>query len=335
MTVATIETIASIRPHSNADVLELATIKGWQVCVKKNEFAVGDKCIFVTVDSIFDPHASVEFLRNKSFRIKTCRLRGELSQGIAFKLSMLAEFNYSGPIDVGMDVSGIIGCKHYEKPIAACLSGIARGSFPSSIRRTDEDNIKNFPQLLEEFRELPFYISMKMDGSSGTFYVNQNQFGVCSRNLELIESEGNSFWQMARKYALDECIKSFYGDTANIAIQGEVYGPGIQDNIMGETNVQLGIFNIWNIDTQRYLGYSDIQMFCETTSVPMVPVIDIGTNFRYTLAELQAMANNLKYPNGNLAEGLVIRPMIERYSEVLRGRLSGKIISEPFELKYG
>jgi hypothetical protein len=47
MKVATIEQIKEVRPHPNADALELATIKGWQVCIKKNEFKAGDLCIYI------------------------------------------------------------------------------------------------------------------------------------------------------------------------------------------------------------------------------------------------------------------------------------------------
>ena len=66
----------------------------------------------------------------------------------------------------------------------------------------------------------------------------------------------------------------------------------------------------------------------------MVKVLEIGNNFNYTLEQLQTKANELVYDNGNLAEGIVIRTITETHSETLNGRLSGKVVSEPFELKY-
>jgi RNA ligase (TIGR02306 family) len=210
MVVATIEQISEVRAHPNADLLELATIKGWQVCVKKNEFKVNDLCAFITVDSIFDPHPSVEFLRNKGFRIKSCRLRGELSQGIAFPISFLIDRGISDLPDIGQDISSLIGCKHYEKPVPVCLMGIALGNFPTFLRKTDEDNIKNYPLIIDELRGRKYYISVKLDGCSGTFYVKEDHFGVCSRNLELTDTQENSFWKIARKYQVESELRRIF-----------------------------------------------------------------------------------------------------------------------------
>ncbi len=337
MKVATIEEIAEIIPHPNADALELAKIKGWQVCIKKGEFKKGDMCIYICVDSVLEDKPIYEFLRNKNFRIKTVKLRGQISQGIAFPMSLFKTLGhdtvvFTEPDVIGSDVSHYVYAKHYEKPLSVQLSGQVYGLMPSYLRKTDEDNIKNNPEIIQEFTGKPYYITVKVDGSSGTyFYKNDVGFGVCSRNYQLKEDDKNSFWVIARKYDLENKLKN---SGRNLAIQGEVYGPGIQGNLLGVKDIQFRAFNLFDIDNYKYLDWKELQEFCFYNSIPIVDTIDIGPSFNKTLPELQEFANNLKYDNGNLAEGIVVRPTEESYSETLKGRLSGKIISEPFELKY-
>lgn len=337
MKVATIEEIAEVCPHPNADALELAKIKGWQVCIKKGEFKKGDLCIYICVDSVLEEKPCYEFLRNKNFRIKTVKLRGQISQGIAFPMSLFKTLGhdtvvFGEPNIIGSNVSDYVYAKHYEKPLPAQLSGQVVGLMPSYLRKTDEDNIKNNPEIIQELTGKPYYITVKVDGSSGTyFYKNDVGFGVCSRNYQLKEDDKNSFWFVARKYDLENKLKN---SGRNLAIQGEVYGPGIQGNLLGVKDIQFRAFNLFDIDNYKYLDWKELQEFCFYNSIPIVDTIDIGPSFNKTLAELQEFVNNLVYENGNLAEGIVIRPTEETYSETLRGRLSGKIISEPFELKY-
>jgi RNA ligase (TIGR02306 family) len=337
MKVATIEEIAEVIPHPNADALELAKIKGWQVCIKKGEFKKGDLCIYICVDSVLEDKSVYEFLRNKNFRIRTVKLRGQISQGIAFPMSMFKSLGhdtvvFTEPNVVGSDVSHYVYAKHYEKPLSAQLSGQVYGLMPSYLRKTDEDNIKNNPEILQELAGKSYYITMKVDGSSGTyFYKDDVGFGVCSRNYQLKEDDKNSFWVVARKYDLENKLKN---DGRNLAIQGEVYGPGIQGNLLGVKDIQFRAFNLFDIDNYKYLDWKELQEFCFNNHIPIVDTINTGQSFNKTLSELQEFANNLKYNNGNLAEGIVIRPTEDTYSETLKGRLSGKIISESFELKH-
>jgi RNA ligase (TIGR02306 family) len=337
MKVATIEEIAEVIPHPNADALELAKIKGWQVCIKKGEFKKGDLCIYICVDSVLEDKSVYEFLRNKNFRIRTVKLRGQISQGIAFPMSMFKSLGhdtvvFTEPNVVGSDVSHYVYAKHYEKPLSAQLSGQVYGLMPSYLRKTDEDNIKNNPEILQELDGKSYYITMKVDGSSGTyFYKDDVGFGVCSRNYQLKEDDKNSFWVVARKYDLENKLKN---DGRNLAIQGEVYGPGIQGNLLGVKDIQFRAFNLFDIDNYKYLDWKELQEFCFNNHIPIVDTINTGQSFNKTLSELQEFANNLKYNNGNLAEGIVIRPTEDTYSETLKGRLSGKIISESFELKH-
>lgn len=112
-TLASIKEIAALHPIEGKDRIELAVIDGWSVIVKKNEFQVGDRCVYCEIDSVLPEKPEFEFLRNKNFRIKTMKMGGVISQGICFPLSILPESEYK----VGDDVTDIMGVKQYEPTI--------------------------------------------------------------------------------------------------------------------------------------------------------------------------------------------------------------------------
>jgi RNA ligase (TIGR02306 family) len=229
----------------------------------------------------------------------------------------------------GIEISHLIRCKHYEKPVPANLAGQVKGYRPSYIKKTDEDNIKSNPDIIKELFDKPYVITVKVDGSSGTFYVKDNTFGVCSRNLELKYDEHNAFWKIAIKYDLENKIKQYFPNK-NIALQGEVAGVGINNNPLELKEISFFAFNLYDIDKQQYLNHFDLVNFTNIMNIPMVSVIEIGNNFNYTLNQLQNIVNELKYSNGNIAEGVVVRPVTEMFSYALNGRLSFKVINENY-----
>ena len=97
--LATIEKIAALNPIKDADAIEVAAIRGWKVVVKKGEFQVGDLCVYCEIDSVLPERPEFEFLANKNYRIKTIKLRGQVSQGIAFPLSILDSINMNEKYD--------------------------------------------------------------------------------------------------------------------------------------------------------------------------------------------------------------------------------------------
>src|SRR5512137_243642 len=127
--LATMQVVKNVRHHPNADALDLVQILGWQVVTKRDEFKEGDLCVYIVIDTVLPEKPDFEFLRNKHFRIKPIRLRGEESAGICFPLSILGNFGYDmrGPVMEGVDVTQWIGVKHYEKPVPAELAGQAFG----------------------------------------------------------------------------------------------------------------------------------------------------------------------------------------------------------------
>jgi RNA ligase (TIGR02306 family) len=336
MKIASMERIVSVQPHTNADALELVTVLGWQVVCKKGEFKPGDLVVYINIDSQLSPHQHFDFLANKNYRIRPIRLRGEISQGICFPLTILQDFMSTDLCEAeeGQDVSEIIGAKHWEKPIPVQLAGVAKGLFPSFLVRTDEDNLRNYPDALSEVSNQAVYYTLKMDGSSGTFFLKDGEFGVCSRGLQLKEDDQNVFWQMAHKYSIEDKLRKHGG---NVCVQGEVYGPGIQKNPSGVKEVSLALFNLYDINAGQYASLNDLDEFCRKHDVPMVPVLEVSGKLTLlglpSLEDLISHARGLKYENGKPAEGMVIRTVVPMASHVLKcRRWSGKILNELYDL---
>ncbi len=334
--LATIQRIKSINSIEGADRIQVATVLGWQVVVEKNKYEVNDLVVYCEVDSLLPERPEFEFLKDRNYRIKTVKLRGQISQGICFPVSILPR-----QIDVleGEDVSELLGIKKYEPQIPAMLMGWAKGNFPTLyIPKTDEIRLQSIPAILDEIRGKVVYVTEKADGTSATYFVRE-EFGVCSRNLELKEDDKVAYWSWARKNEIEDRLRSLH---KNIAFQGELCGPGIQKNRLGLKDFEVFFFNIWDIDGRRFFNFNE---FCDTITwlgLKRVKVINVDgfsePIFDWTLEELLEMAKGkyegTKYGQGQLhnREGIVIRPVEEVYSEVLKGRMSFKVLNNDYLL---
>lgn len=330
MKLASIERIVSLTPIAGADRIELARVLGFNTVVKKGEFKVGDLCVFHVPDTVVDSNnPEYAFLEKQGYRLKISRFKGVYSQGLAlpvraFEKRMVFPLQWGE----GADATELVGIKKYEKPLPE--GSEALGPLPSFLRKTDEPNILTRPALLEAFRGRFCYITKKMDGQSATFYYNSGRFGVCSRNLELKETPSSPFWEIARKYNIGQIMAQWGG---NFAIQGELYGPGIQGNKMGAKEKAIALFNLFDSDFHEYKHKGRLMDFCNSSGLPMVETLWTG-QFDFSLEQLQEMANGLTYDNGAPAEGIVIRPITETTLDDGE-RLSAKVISERFLLKNG
>jgi hypothetical protein len=148
----------------------------------------------------------------------------------------------------------------------------------------------------------------------------------------LLDDPGSMFWRVAREHLLRDHLATLGGD---FALQGEVHGEGIQGNHLGVKGVGIAVFNLFDITKHVYVEHKTLEVFCQSTSLPIVRPVWRG-EFRFTLAELVDLASAQDYAPGRAAEGIVIRPVEEARSLILEsGRLSAKVISERYALKHG
>lgn len=303
MKLASIETIADIVPHNNADSLEIAKVLGWQSVVRKGEFQKGQSVVFVPIDTILPDAPWSAFLKrsDKPIRLNTVRLRGEYSQGLVLPITVLPE--HVRGWQTGADVGGELGVKKYEKEIPACLSGEVAGSFPSHLApKTDEDNGLSNPDVVRYTMDRACIATLKLDGSSCTVVVQNGKIeAVCSRNLSLKESDTNGFWIAARKLKLSPDM--------SFVIQGELMGPGVQGNQLKLSSPELWVYQIRSLQTGEWIRYGDMTVFCsERLGCNFVPVVRYGFS-GLSIHDLQDIADSTMLPNGGPAEGIVVRPI--------------------------
>lgn len=333
--LASIQEIVNIEDIPGADNIQVATVRAWKLVVKRNEFKIGDKAIYCEIDSFLPIREEFEFLRKSSykkmgdlegFRLRTIKLRGQVSQGLLLPISILKDKIYSDQyktLSIGDDVSDVLGILKYEPPIPAELSGIMKGSFPNFIPKTDEERIQNLVDVYSNFRKSKFYVTEKLDGSSATYYMNNGEFGVCSRNIDLLESEGNSFWKVARQLQLEEKMKE---SEKNICLQGELIGEGIQGNPYKLKGQHVYFFNAFDIDEQRYLSLDEFSEIVELFGLETVPFVLVEYMLPETIDELLFFAESKSMLNTNAErEGIVVR----NHSRTI----SFKVISNKFLLK--
>lgn len=341
--LASIRQIFDIKVHPNADALELAIVDGWQCVVKKGEFIPGDLVVYFEVDSVLPVREEFEFLRKccyvnkdwvEGFRLKTIKLRGQLSQGLVMPVECTGLCwikNKNGLYDsvqLGDDVTENLGIVKWDPPESAQMGGQPKGTFPYFIPKTDQERAQNLTKVIQQANldgDI-FEVTLKLDGSSCTMYHNDGEVGVCSRNQELKineENKDNTFVRMLSETGMADWLAQC---GMNIAVQGELMGPGIQGNREKFDKIKFFVYDVYDIANQRYFTPNEreelfeFQMLPSQVNVYHVPVYSWGTT-PGTIDELLEMAMGPSI-NHEVREGLVFKRV--------DGGFSFKIINNDF-----
>lgn len=305
--LARIVAIDEILVHPKADRMELAIIGGWQCCVKKDEFKAGDIALYCEIDAMLpttiDEFAFLEARKDdlkavgdlSYARIKTIKLRGEMSQGLLVPVPKML-----GKRKVGENVTVPLGVLKYEGKkqklenvtqkdtwldrLCLKIGGPAPESpllgWPSFFDKTEEDRVQNRQALYRQAVETGelFEVSWKLNGASMSAFLRVNpedgsfHEGVCSRNDEIsltdivwgfpeqarrwfaslllrnrrmlrtkrlvwprwqtgYKADSNLYVAAYEQQDIKERLRTFYQKFGiQLAIQGELVGPGIQGN---------------------------------------------------------------------------------------------------------
>lgn len=327
--LVSIQKVSEIHPIPGADAIEVAQVLGWKVVIKKGEFKVGDKVVYAEVDSVFPDKPEFEFLRPVKFRIKTIKLRGQVSQGICFPLTILPPGLPLNQYQVDDEVTDLLGVEKYEPPIPKEMQGVMKGEFPGFLRKTDETRVQVLQEELTRAKGDKYVITEKLDGTSTTFYLRGEDFGVCSRNIELLETEGNTFWDMAKKYDVEAKLRKL---GRNLALQGETIGVGIQSNKYKLDDKQFFLFNIYDIDAAGYVNHLELEELAKELELKLVPVVDKEFILIDNIDKLVEMAKGFSLLNKKTKrEGYVLKKKEHKTGEAV----SFKAINPDFLLKYG
>lgn len=338
--LATVETVADIRPIVGADAIECARVRGWDVVVPKDEFQVGDPVLYVEVDAFLpldDPR--FEFLRargektddngNVGHVVKTARLRGQYSQGIVFKPCDFPELEDAQP---GDDFTSQLSITKWDPPLPAGLVGTARGYFPTWIQKTSEERIQNAEWLLGSGDG--WVATEKIDGSSMTVWIDGEYEGVASRNLDILRNADNLMWAKAaglNLHTLARQVAAAFGGS-RAAIQGEIFGPGLPTNPLQMRETTFRIFTVYVDGTEVPRS----EWTAELTALS-VPCYDLP--YPATVDEALTQVDGLKslLNPERAAEGVVWRHISDTTVADPNGRsnrASWKVISNKYLMKH-
>lgn len=312
--LATVRLIDEIRPIEGADAIETAIVDGWQVVIRKGEFKVNDKAIYLEIDS-WVPYELAPFLCKgkeprefngiKGERLRTIKLRGQVSQG----LLLPAESGHF----IGDDLTEVLGVQKWEKPIPANMQGVIKGNFPSFLIKTDQERVQNIAKDLHTYTGL-YEVTEKLDGSSMTvYYRNDDEYGVCSRNLDLKEDPNNAFWKRVIDDNIIDRIRA--SGVTEVALQGELVGEGIQGNPYKINGTRFYVFDVFLINEYRY-AFPDERMVILNTigALRHVPVIEVFV-VPQSVDQILAMSEFKSFINRDTeAEGIVWKSYVDQKS---------------------
>lgn len=335
----TIEEVEKVWSHPNADKLDLASLKGmlFQFVVGKGNWNPGDSCLYFPVDSIVPIELQKKLgvegrLSGKAKnRIKTIKLRGEISQGMIGPITLLDGFNGEKTPE---NITKYFGIVKYEPEPVFFGSGKLL-PLPSGMSVYDIEGADRYEDVLNRMMDLRVNITEKLEGTNFSImykrfedkiYVNTHR-----RTIVLDEGKTHTAWECAKDQGLIDLIKTFDGN--EIIIYGELCGPGIQKNIYKLKDHRVFLFDI-KVDGRYY----DPDKFKNITNgFDVVPEIADGITLRDWLNgnSIQDASNGKSLLGNTKREGIVVRPMIGEFDEILRSRLILKQRSPEYLAKSG
>ena len=367
--LAHVERVLKIEPIENADFIEKATILGWECVTKKDELKEGDLCVYIEIDSILPDIPLFDFMRDRKFRVRTIKLKKQVSQGLALPLTSLLEFTNKTKWSEGDDVTDIMKIVKYDpqkakedkyraihkkkrnylneymmsfafyRKLRYKLGFSRMKNYPTFISKTDEERIQNMPHILNQWGDM-MYCTEKLDGCSATYAVykdddilftkfRKSDFFVCSRNICLYRENNTEWWRVAREFGIKEKLLKV---GKNIAVQGEIVGDGIQGNKYnyGQGKLDFFVYNVIDINTRKRYNYTEKKAFCEEYGFKMFPEPERRIGLNnVTVQKLVGLSKGKS----------LIHPKIHREGLVIRSleddHKSFKVINPDFLLKYG
>lgn len=308
MQVTAIGKIIAINPIEKADRLESATVVcgkagKWQGVVEKGVHHVGELVeVYLQDAQLPEDNERFAFMAQRHYRVKIATFRGAPSECLIMPLSIRGDLSDT---KIGDDIAFLMRVTKYEKPLPASIGGDIMGHFPQFIPRTDELNWQAY-EPLPTLAGREYIATVKMDGASSTAYLHDGHFGVCSRNYELKDTPGNTLWQIARRYNLEETLRKWREvDDIDYAVQWETCGPGIQSNPVGLTKIDGYAFSVYNITLGKYCSQRTVAL----APMPKVAVIGRGwlPSTMWPDGDWLRELSRGQYPNGKPREGVVLR----------------------------
>ena len=327
--------IDEIRPHPNADSLELAIVGGWQMCVKKGLYQAGSEVVYFEPGTVLPLEVSdrlgvTRYMAEKTdihgHRVKLIhrvRLRGEPSFGLVIAPD--------AGMQPGQDVAEHYGAVKFHPPIKTS-AGDAESADSRFPPYTEIENLRSYATIFQEGEEV--VATEKIHGTNCRVgyvlnYGRDLQWMAGSKSVRRREpesKEANRYWFPLTLPGVEALLQSLADQGIPAAVlYGEVFGPGIQSYQYGQTGLAFRAFDLLAGD--HYLNHDDFLRLCHEHQVAVAPEIYRGP---YSLATIKKLSDGASLTGGDHGrEGVVVKPTVER-SDPTIGRVILKYIGDTY-----
>ncbi|MER6069174.1 RNA ligase (ATP) [Streptomyces sp. NPDC001817] len=341
--------VLTVHEHPSADALELAQVGLYRAVVAKGAYRTGEAAVYIPEQSVLPPGLIEELgltgrlAGGEANRVKAVRLRGELSQGIVCRPKALADVDLTRAAAEGTDFAERLGITKWVPPVPPTMNGEVE-SATDLLSWVDIENIQRYPDIFAPGE--PVVLTEKLHGSAclltyvadeGRVYVSSKGFGA--KSLALKEDPRNLYWRAIRGHGVAEAAARLAKrlGARRVGIFGEVYGAGVQDLSYGadgrRDTLGYAAFDV-SADVDGTVRWLDAAELLEG-ELPVVPRLYEGP---YDIARVLEFASGRETVSGrglHLREGVVIRPVAERYSPVTGGRAIAKAVSPAYLTRKG
>lgn len=348
--------VEEIAEHPNADRIERVRVKNWWCIASKGQYKVGDKVLYVPPDAILSHDLAQRWNIAKycsqvnnginelvSFRVRACRFRGVSSFGT---IQDLDDPNWT----IGTNLQEHYGVVKYDPPIKDSEGDVAT-PLPTFHAYTSIEALGNFPAVLHDGEEV--VVTEKLHGTNSRVGLVRDSdeweltAGSHSTRRKETDVKGNisKYWipifirqdldptPMVR--LLFDVLNNEFAQNS-VIVFGEIFGFGIQDMHYGKSGKSYRIFDI-AVDG-NYLDFDKMANYVGSYSelgLELVPILYRGP---YSLPKMDELVDGpttickpeeIKEPFKG-REGIVIKPVIERFDPVMGGRAILKYVSADY-----
>lgn len=363
MSTSFVEAVAidEVRPHPNADRLEVAVVRGATVVVGKGTFQAGDHAAYFPPDTLIPNELSTrlgvqKYLKHGVYqegegasqcRVAGCLLRGQPSFGFLAKIDECLYYDgQSVAYALGDDIGKAIGAKKYEPPVR--LTGSECSSeHPLFHKYSEIENYNRYPNAIPE--GTPVRITEKIHGTNsrvgivrvpgedGQIVWEEMAGSHRVRRKRPVEGQTCEYWEPIFRQGVKDLLEGlrgvFLADSA-VILFGEIYGPGVQDMDYGVSPGQRG-YRLFDISIDgHYMPWELVEGWCSNAKygVQAVPLLYKGPFSKDLVEKYTYGPTTIGEPRGAFKgrEGIVITPLDDKLSAVLGGRMILKSVSADY-----
>ncbi|KPC60010.1 RNA ligase (ATP) [Streptomyces chattanoogensis] len=342
----------TVHEHPNADALELAQVGLYRAVVAKGAYRTGDFALYIPEQAVLPQELVAELgLTGKlagsaADRVKAIRLRGELSQGVVCRPRALDGTDLARAAADGTDFAGVLGIVKWVPPVPVSMGGEVEPA-PGLLPWIDIENLKRYPEVFPEGE--PVAVTEKVHGtaccltySAGDGRVQVTSKGLGAQRLALVEDPKNLYWRAVRAHGAAGVAAELARElgASRVGVFGEVYGDGVQDLGYGaDSRRGEPAYAVFDVAVEaggqvRWLAPEELAQVLDGR-LPVVPTLFTGPYDARRVMELAEGRETVSGRAVHIREGVVVRPLADRYSPVVGGRAIAKVVGGAYLTRKG